>query len=497
MAKKTAIIILHGIGEQVPMQTIKGFVETVWSTDATLVRPGKPDPDTGSTTREENASWVKPDPRTRSFELNRITTEETIGGGRLDFFEYYWAHRVTGTTWAQVRTWLLGLLWRNPRTRVPKALLPTWMLLWVLTLLIAGAAIAFGLDLLNLGPAEPGLWSKIAIAIGSLIASAVIAVMVSHVGDVVRYVQAKPENIAIRQDIRENGVRLLENLMGRQEDGSWGKSDYSRIVVVGHSLGSIAGYDILSHAFARLEKDVLGKVDKETRQPKRAALEEHIRTGLAGNGGPGWKDRYRELQQEVFDEARATGGKWIVSDFVTLGSPLTHAEFLMARDCKSLERAKAMRELPCCPPVLEHDEKTTGAHRHFTFRPPDFDALGNASDAEAPRRPHHAAVFAYTRWTNIYSPHMAVVAGDLVSGAVGGAFGQTDAGGQSLSGIEDIPVLPCAKDAGPDLTSEDTRPRLFTHLLYWNRSVAADTKSKVQPFHIRVLRVALDLGRKV
>lgn len=58
MGGKTAVIIMHGIGEQVPMDTIKGFVVAVWTTDPSLTRKGKPAPDGGSFQRQNNASCV-------------------------------------------------------------------------------------------------------------------------------------------------------------------------------------------------------------------------------------------------------------------------------------------------------------------------------------------------------------------------------------------------------------------------------------------------------
>lgn len=58
MGGKTAVIIMHGIGEQVPMDTIKGFVVAVWTTEPSLTRKGKPDPDGGSFQRQNNASCV-------------------------------------------------------------------------------------------------------------------------------------------------------------------------------------------------------------------------------------------------------------------------------------------------------------------------------------------------------------------------------------------------------------------------------------------------------
>jgi hypothetical protein len=41
---KQAVIVIHGMGEQMPMDTIKGFVKAVWETDAEITANGLPNP---------------------------------------------------------------------------------------------------------------------------------------------------------------------------------------------------------------------------------------------------------------------------------------------------------------------------------------------------------------------------------------------------------------------------------------------------------------------
>src|SRR5712672_2631417 len=57
---KQAIVVIHGMGEQMPMDTIKGFVRAVWETTTGLATTELPDP---------TAVWSKPDVRTGSLEL--------------------------------------------------------------------------------------------------------------------------------------------------------------------------------------------------------------------------------------------------------------------------------------------------------------------------------------------------------------------------------------------------------------------------------------------
>src|SRR5260370_10845336 len=60
---KQAIVVIHGMGEQMPMDTIKGFVRAVWETVTDLTANGLPNP---------AEVWSKPDVRTGSLELRRI-----------------------------------------------------------------------------------------------------------------------------------------------------------------------------------------------------------------------------------------------------------------------------------------------------------------------------------------------------------------------------------------------------------------------------------------
>jgi hypothetical protein len=510
MGDRTAIVIIHGIGEQIPMATLTGFIDTVWAHDESLVDAEKPDPNTGNP-RTSNASWSKPDERNRSFELQLVTTESDRNKRRYDFFEYYWAHRVTGTTWEQVRAWILGLMLRNPFTNVPKGVRPAWLILWLLLSLVlyasAVAGLAAGAEEIEPSTSQyaPIRWTltlaawiqtwqgwQIAIAWGAvtLASGLILKIMVDVAGDVVRYVEATPKNIAIRQSIRENGVRLIETLMGIDEHGTAGKADYDRIIVVGHSLGTIVAFDILTHVFGRHNDRIDQTKLASAKQDKRAKLETMVREGLEGR--PGFTlEAYRGLQQECREELNALGNPWIVSDFISLGSPLTHAEFLLAADRDALETAKQKRILPTCPPTLEYDRSTKLLH--FTYRSPDVRKVGDGANPLSPRVPHHAALFAYTRWTNIYSPLRFLLVGDIVSGPLCKAFGLARPGKTPLCGIHDIAVLPTSE---AEATDHDRKRRLLTHLKYWDLGVARSEGANIVPFHIRALRNALNLARK-
>lgn len=478
---RQAVIILHGMGEQIPMQTLNTFVRSVWSTDRELVVRDRPDPNTGGR-RIENACWAKPDPRNSSTELRRITTESDRRGNYTDFYEFYWAHLMHGTTWEHVQSWIMDLLLRNPLRRVPRSVLHAWLALWLIVLIAAFFAIR---GMLPADDGEVPAWRIIASGLGGVAVAAFVSnVLIKRFGDVARYVKAKPPNVARRQEIRAEGVALLDRLMSSGE--------YDRIVVVAHSLGTIVAYDVLSMLFARYNNVLDDGGNVEMQQPERHLLEEMIRRaagfqladGTCTAAVPLDVDAYQTQQAKVMAEARAQGSRWIVSDFVTLGAPLTHAEFLMAESHEDLRNRQSARLLPTCPPVLEFDGTTK--LRHVTYDPRN-------TEGRAPtdrRVPHHAALFAQTRWTNLYSQERGLVMGDLISGPVGEAFG-LEVETHVVRGIRDISVLPCLDEAGR--VAKGHRRSFFSHNNYWRADKGTETGDQDVPHHIAELRTALGL----
>jgi hypothetical protein len=84
---RQAIVIIHGIGEQRPLGTLKSFVRSF---------------------RKERTFYSKPERMTASFEARRIKLRE-VGDGQdwieTDFYEYYWAHLMFGERWRHLQRW--------------------------------------------------------------------------------------------------------------------------------------------------------------------------------------------------------------------------------------------------------------------------------------------------------------------------------------------------------------------------------------------------------
>lgn len=577
--RKQAVVVIHGMGEPVPMDTMRSFVDAVWDDDSSF----KPLAAQESGTRNE--SWVVPDQRTGSLDLFRITTPPYVRrndtdpkfAARTDFFEFYWSDIMVGTTFEHLRAWMAGLLFRWPH-QVPSRVIAAWIFLWVsvllalflavigsirlaapdswdalvellrnwapgwarqawlcvagnltaeivgraLTVLVAGGLFWLLVRRLHRVRKPDDAWARVSaswffafvipVAIGALgwfvvnwpsillpptvflLLSAGLAFfiqrfLVPYFGDVARYVRAAPDTVAKRAEVRERGLKLLRELHGGSSSHDSKEKDegYQRVVIVAHSLGSIIAYDILSHYWAEAgptgpHYPPKGQVWTALRKMDEL-LQKHLK--VEDGGAPGvLSGSTLQVKRSVFqasferlaffrrqrDLSRALvedGKSWRITDFVSLGSPLSHAGFLMAGDDIEVEQKIAERQIATCPPYPDPLTKS------ILFPRPEEDA--------APfRYAHHASVFAATRWTNIYDPHFAIFFGDVISGRVGSdpMDATPVAKGKFGLGVCDIGIRIHRKLIFP-LT------RLFTHTCYWSQDA--------QGGHIEALRKAVNL----
>lgn len=414
-----AVIVIHGMGEQRPMDTIRGFVDAVL-----------PEPPPG-----EEKFYSRPDALSESFELRVLQNRSQP---RTHFYEYYWAYKVSGTTFSHISSWLSTLLLRSP-WRVPKQLRPLWALSWSLLLAVI-VAVALGF-FERITQSMTILISGIAAGLFGVLQTIVL----TFIGDVARYLSPAPGNIKLRQDIRADGIRLLKKI---QESG-----EYDRVIMVGHSLGSVVAYDILKHVWQDCYKDY--RKPAKSAQPALARVEkvgEDLRNGVAGVT----LEDYTSAQQDAWKEQRLLGNPWLVTDFITLGSPLTHAALLLASDEENLRLRQRQRELPTNPPQAEIEKSKTGDIGHYAYRV--WDPYGPKLDIKL-NALHHAALFACTRWTNFYFPALGGFFGDPVGGPMGPWFGR---------GVRDIPLR--SGNFWVDRT-------VLAHTAYWDKHL----RKSVQP----------------
>jgi hypothetical protein len=305
-------------------------------------------------------------------------------------------------------------------------------------------------------------WSFVAACYFVAVYLAVYAAFLQpYLGDAARYFRNSPGNVAIRREIRRQAVSLLQTLHL--------SGNYDRIIVVAHSLGTVVAYDMLRAYYSRINQalpdpTVLGKdfddVDRGI-LPKAAARQKGRE--IIGQMADAVENARQRIAAKNPHPGDADLRAWLVTDFVTLGSPLTHALYLMCRGktedelLADFDRRTREREFPTCPPrILDGDQR-------LTFKNPN----------DHKRHFHHGGQFALTRWTNLYFPVSQLLWGDPIGGEVGQVFG--DGSGRNVA---DVPVF----------TNAAKRDSFFAHVLYW------DLEQGTAAPHIEALKAAVDLA---
>ena len=446
---KQAIVLIHGIGEQKPMGTLRRFVTAVLG-----VKPNGQD-----------SFWSKPDRMSELFELRCLSS---IGRTSAHFYEYYWAYNVEGTTVRHVLSWLWTLVRRSGKD-VPESARTLWLMaralaILVLTLVVTGGVGAMEKWFSDIPKFTP-VWLLMA---GS--ALVLQFYFTRYLGDAARYCSAVPENIRLRQTIRKEGLTLLRTLHER--------GDYDRIIVVGHSLGSVIGYDLITRLWQEYNDKYPALEETAGKAAIRAALDRnespqpavrdqisHVGERLSANSDEAEVAEFQQTQKSVWLELRKLGNPWRITDFITLGSPLTHAMLLLADSREDFEGRQRQRELPTCPP--QRDQKG------YAYSPRQPLDLGEGKKF-TPLFLHHAAPFAATRWTNLYFPTVLGFFGDFVGGPLRPVFG---------NGIRDVKVRTEGYGGLANIT-------LLAHTEYWRPADNGDSR-----LSLPVLREALALSQ--
>ena len=566
---KTAVLVVHGMGSQRPLETLRGIVNAVWL-------------DGDDDGRGRKRVWLHPERSGIDIDLPVITgnTVPQEGLPKVDFHELYWSHLMSETRAIAVLLWLFELARKGPRlnpgigalwwgsaiflvflilsiifliiqavgwfagisgnrallllapvglvavvtlfaaltfvtegalklARAATAvalvasiilgfffylhvhhLLETFATLF-LTVFIAGFAIRVLMGWWGLGAFAPACLLSLGfyyflvllkhfgfaeIAHGEMIPwsldsrwSAVLAwlnvatylvfnamFLQPYLGDAARYFRNAPANVSVRREIRRQAVDTLEHLHT--------SGGYDRIIVVAHSLGSVIAYDMLRAYFARVAHHLPTRPEifEQNFHEVDSKTDDKINTVLLRSNA---REIVRKIAQIVSragaDAENDVTKTWLVTDFVTLGSPLTHAHYLMcdgdstAALREDFKRRAREREFPTCPPLrLDGDGR-------LTFIKPET----------SKRLFHHGALFGLTRWTNLYFPVSNLFWGDAIGGSVGPVFGKS---------VVDIPIF-VRKSGIADF---------FSHITYWD---IERTGGRTAP-HIVALRQAINLA---
>lgn len=197
--------------------------------------------------------------------------------------------------------------------------------------------------------------------------------------------------------------------------------------------------------------------------------------------------RFQDYQSQLHAEQRRQGVPWLVTDLITAGSPIAHADDLWGSKVASFELRAQENEYPSCPPLGEtqHSE----VRRIKTNKPAIIGGEGRIAfyrkDEKGPLVAHEASPFASTRWTNLYMPVKPWLGGDPVGGKVAVSMGP---------GVRDIAVRPSTR-----------RPwalavPVAAHTWYWRRDAGVtdqdDKRDASLPDSVRQMGQVISLKHR-
>jgi hypothetical protein len=215
---------------------------------------------------------------------------------------------------------------------------------------------------------------------------------------------------------------------------------YDRIVVVAHSLGGYIAYDALTSLWAQMhELNAGGAPDpprpgdpalaglpeveqqaeellKPLREREAAGTPSAMSLPFAADADDTGKRadviEYQRRQFEMWKGLRRQGNPWRITDFLTVGTPMTFADLLMTKakvrdgfgkpdgrqaSCGLFGDMMRRGDLVRCPPRSESrtvEDRNEPRDVHYGWRrgEEDLEVLGSQS------------VFAPVRWTNLWFP---------------------------------------------------------------------------------------------
>ena len=102
--KRTAVLVVHGIGSQRALETVRGVIRAVWF-------------DNDDRTQGQKRIWTHPEESGTDLDLAVMTTSKVSDATNrsVDFHELYWAHLMSETRGVAVLLWLFELGRKGPR----------------------------------------------------------------------------------------------------------------------------------------------------------------------------------------------------------------------------------------------------------------------------------------------------------------------------------------------------------------------------------------------
>jgi hypothetical protein len=371
--ERQAVVIIHGMGEQRPMDTLRNFAQSIKNhlskTDAT---------EKTSTLRS------KPDGVSATYETRMLSLSATKNRPIIDFYEFYWAHNMRDTTFGHTTNWLSHLVFISPK-KVPPRQLPLYYTIWVIIILLLAAPFVLWFVM---GIKETKFLFTSLVAIPSIlfllgiVQKHISNLFLSTAGDAARYFNPIPSNIEQRNTIRRQGIDFLKQLHKDEK--------YDRVIVVAHSLGTAVAYDLLRLLWTEYNEcfEKKATINQDAVKDLNAFAKEPATISDI--------DSFQTLQNTVWQEWRNTGNPWLITDFITLGAAVCSIDYLYPTKQK-FSTLTQEREFPTCPPVVDEKDHT------IYYNSDPFEVVdGSETKKRTVKHLHHAALFAITRWTNIF-----------------------------------------------------------------------------------------------
>jgi hypothetical protein len=279
---RTAVVLVHGMGEKRPMETLDDFAKTALGPRSTQ----------GETTWDY---YPLPAEITDTYEARRFASAQA------EIYEYHWPYLMTADKYVGAMPMALRLLLRRA-SNVPDALLGIWRRVWTVVvaillaipaLFVTGYALNTDVPVWIIGLITSAVVLVFWFGLYRMAAKALVNSTTTSLVDVARYLDPSPYSYAARRAIRGGLVDLLHSL----HDGH-----YSRIVVVAHGVGSYISYDALTVFWAETQLQRQGNPWRITDfvtvgAPMALADLLVTRPGLFS----GFKKSDDELRRELFD----------------------------------------------------------------------------------------------------------------------------------------------------------------------------------------------------
>jgi hypothetical protein len=233
---RTAFLVIHGIGEQNPFETLdnfgRGLHDCLKESDASVFA--------------EHRMQSRPDPGNDPWAEHFVRLRTGKGQDHVDVHEFYWAYLTEKQiSVSEIWEWAIDTL-KGTKTfyqenkdlagryegkyrfeRVARML--CWMRLIFPMVSLLQSVLSY----------VPFMNNRLVAALGEKIKQRATSILIGYIGDIAIYTTTdeKSRFSAVRRNIQSKALSLLEELL---------KDGYDRVIVAGHSLGSVIAYDALN-----------------------------------------------------------------------------------------------------------------------------------------------------------------------------------------------------------------------------------------------------------